>query len=276
MDHHQSILEASQQTTKIPVQFPKEQLNIAFTTTEGHDVHCSGNESAAHKVALDDAYVFMAFDDTPQKVLDHMLHVSKQSGRKCVEIQPCDWRKDKCSVNHLMRDCPIYCALSDDKKLGHILKSGRCFNCYKKGHRSGQCKSRLCCTFKDCGMKHNSALHKAWKAKTNAVSLLTKNVSPISLLTSPVMVATDNSFLKKETNVKHDNGASISLMDKSIADIIGLKGETRMLGLSTVGDGNVMKQAFRTSIKIHDAEGHEIGKAWEHEIKKFVDLTAVD
>jgi hypothetical protein len=47
-----------------------------------------------------------------------------------------------------------------------------------------------------------------------------KNVSPISLLTSPVLVATDNSALKKETNLIHDNGASVSLMSKEIADAI--------------------------------------------------------
>jgi hypothetical protein len=45
------------------------------------------------------------------------------------------------------------------------------------------------------------------------------------------MVATDNSYLKKETNVIHDNGASISLMDESIADMIGLKGTVKLLGL---------------------------------------------
>jgi hypothetical protein len=39
------------------------------------------------------------------------------------------------------------------------------------------------------------------------------------------MVATDNSMLKKETNVIHDNRATISLMDKEIADAIGLRGE---------------------------------------------------
>jgi hypothetical protein len=50
------------------------------------------------------------------------------------------------------------------------------------------------------------------------------------------MVGTDNTMLKKETNVIHDNGATISLMDKEVADSIGLRGETRTLGLSTMGD----------------------------------------
>jgi hypothetical protein len=61
----------------------------------------------AHEVALDKQYVFMATDDTPQVVLDHMLHISQQSGRNFVSVTPCDWRKEKCTTNHLMRDCPI-------------------------------------------------------------------------------------------------------------------------------------------------------------------------
>jgi hypothetical protein len=44
------------------------------------------------------------------------------------------------------------------------------------------------------------------------------------------MVATDNSALKKETNVIHNNGALLSLMSKEIADAIGLKGDPRPLG----------------------------------------------
>jgi hypothetical protein len=90
------------------------------------------------------------------------------------------------------------------------------------------------------------------------------------------MVGTDNSMLKKETNVIHDNGATISLMDKEVADSIGLRGETRPLGLATIGDPNVVQQAFKASINVHDSEGNEVGKAWVHVVSNFVDLKAVD
>jgi hypothetical protein len=161
-----------------------------------------------------------------------------------------------------MRDCPVYKKtqkLNGREKLDHILKASRCFNCYQKNHRAGECKSPLRC--KECKTKHNSALHTAWQLKTNAVALLKRNISPVSLRTSPVMVATDNSMLKKETNVIHDNGATIRLMDKEIAYAIGLRGETRPLGLSTIGDPNVVQQAFKAQINLHDSEGKEIGKA---------------
>jgi hypothetical protein len=145
----------------------------------------------------------------------------------------CDWRGKHCKENHLMRDCPINNALDNRGKLDHIMKVGRCFNCYRKGHRALGCTSKLRCREKNCGAKHNTALYEAWIARTNAVSLLCKTVSPILLLTSPVMVATDNSYLKKETHIIHDNGATLSLVSKEIADAIGLTGETRPLGMST-------------------------------------------
>jgi hypothetical protein len=111
--------------------------------------------------------------------------------------------------------------------------------------------------------------------KCSVVALMIKNVSPISLLTSPVMVATDNSALKQETNLIHNNGASFSLMSKEISDAIGLHGETKPLGLNTIGASQV-HQAFKAQINIHEAEGMEIGKAWVNVISEFVQLKAVD
>jgi hypothetical protein len=71
LDHHQSILEAAQQWTKVPVQF-KDQLNTAFHMQEDHRADCRGNETVVHQVAMDENYVFFAFEDTPPVVLEHM------------------------------------------------------------------------------------------------------------------------------------------------------------------------------------------------------------
>jgi hypothetical protein len=135
LDHQQSILESAQQATKTPTMFSKDQLNVAFTTTEGHNLMCTGNEAAAHEVALDEEYVFKAYDDTPVEVLQHMLNISRKSGREVIKIMACDWRQTQCTSNHLLRECPIYKALCNKEKLDHILRTRRCFNCYKKGHR---------------------------------------------------------------------------------------------------------------------------------------------
>jgi hypothetical protein len=106
------------------------------------------------------------------------------------------------------------------------------------------------------------------------VSLLTKTVLPISLLTSP-----DNSYLKKETNLIHDNGATLMaqcLMSKEIADAIGLTGETRPLGMSTIGTRNLVQQAFKATVNLHDLEGKMIGKIRVNVVPDFLDVRAVD
>jgi hypothetical protein len=276
LDHQKSILESSQQATKTQIVYPKDKLNTAFTMLEGHEVMCKTNEGAIHQAAIDDDYVFQADDDTPAEVLHHMFHISKQSGRNFIQIPLCDWKDLHCTENHLLRDCPIYKDLQDKEKLDHISKTKRCYNCYKRGHSSGACPSKQHCRVGDCKGKHNTALHYDWKEKSMCVAFLTKNVSPVSLLTSPVMVATDNSALKKETNVIHDNGASISLMSKEIADAVGLHGETRPLGLSVVRNSSLVQQAFKAQINLHDTEGNEISKAWVNVISSFVDLKKVD
>jgi hypothetical protein len=108
------------------------------------------------------------------------------------------------------------------------------------------------------------------------VSLLTKMVLPISLLTSPVMVATDISYLKKERNLIHKYGAALSLMSKEIADAIGLTGQTRPLGMSTIGTPNLVQQAFKATVNLHDSEGNTIGKVRVNAVPDFVDVRAVD
>jgi hypothetical protein len=119
-------------------------------------------------------------------------------------------------------------------------------------------------------------LHEAWIARTDGVSLLTKTVSPKWHLTSPVMVATDNSYLKKETNLIHDNGATLSLMSKEFANAIGLTGETRPLGMSPIGTPNLVQQAFKATVNLHDSEGKMIGKVRVNVVPDFMDVRAVD
>jgi hypothetical protein len=65
------------------------------------------------------------------------------------------------------------------------------------------------------------------------------------------------------------NFTSYGLMSKEIADAIGLQGETKPLGLNTIGASQV-QQAFKAKIHIHDAEGMGIGKAWVNVISEFV------
>jgi hypothetical protein len=149
LDHHQSILEYSQQGSKTPTPFRKDQLrthnrvdfsylmssanvHIAFRTI----VRSTTNEGAVNQVKSDKIYVFHVHEDTMLEVIHHMLKSGRKSGRKFEKNADCDWKGKHCKENHLMTDCLIYNALNNRDELDHIMKVGQCINCYRKGHKS--------------------------------------------------------------------------------------------------------------------------------------------
>jgi hypothetical protein len=137
-------------------------------------------------------------EDTTLEVIHQMLKSGRKSGRKFKKNEDCNWKGKHCKENHLMTDCPIYNALNNRDKLDHIMKVGQCFNCYRKGHGSSVCTSKLRCMVQKCGAKHNSALHEAWIASRKAVLLLTKTVLPILLLTSPVIIRAPSAYKSRD------------------------------------------------------------------------------
>jgi hypothetical protein len=200
LDHHQSILEYLQQGSKTSTPFPKDQLHdneqedFSFLMSAAN-VHIAfrmvvrniGNKDAVNQVKSDDNYIFHDHEDTTLEEIHHMLKSGSKSGRKFKKNEACDWEGKHCKENHLMTDCQIYNALNNRDKLDHVMKVGRCFNYYRKGHKLSGCISELKCTVKTCGAKHNYVLHKEWVASSKAWSLVTKTVLPITLLTFPVM-----------------------------------------------------------------------------------------
>jgi hypothetical protein len=129
------------------------------------------------------------------------------------------------------------------------------------------------CGVKKCGEKHNIALHDAWQEKTEAVAFLTRAKLPISLLPTPVILLSSTSALQFDTNAIHDNGSTISLCSREVADTIGLQGYSRPL---VFGNPTQVQQAFKTTIAIADANGTNIVNAVVYIVDKFVQVRAVD
>jgi hypothetical protein len=100
--------------------------------------------------------------------------------------------------------------------------------------------------------------------------------SPISLLTTPVILSSLTSALQFDTNAIHDNGSTISLCSREVADTIGLQGESRPLGLIVFGNPNQVQQAFKTTIVIANADGTHGGNAVVYIVDDFVQVRVVD
>jgi hypothetical protein len=218
---------------------------------------------------------FIVNEDTPPHVVEQVLNIRHNTGRMdYVKIVACEWKGKECTTSHLLRDCPVFKKKEPKDRMRHLQVLDRCFNCMKKGHRSRQFTSIVrCIKYK---ARHNIALHDAWLEKETAVALLTKMVSPVALLTTPIIVSNNNSPLQFETNTIHDYGATVSICSKELADAIALVGEERPLGLSVFGNPNQVQQSFNATVQIADAQGVHVGNAVVNVVPEFVNMKAMD
>jgi hypothetical protein len=88
-------------------------------------------------------------------------------------------------------------------------------------------------------------------------------------LTAPAIILSTTS-LKFETNAIHDNGATVSLCSKEVADAIGHTGEQRPVGLAVFGNNSQVTQAFKTMIALEDSSVTHVGNALIYVIPEFV------
>ncbi|XP_065082000.1 uncharacterized protein LOC135704456 [Ochlerotatus camptorhynchus] len=75
-------------------------------------------------------------------------------------IQTSSQAKDACfccSGDHLIYKCDIFRGLTVNERFIKVKQIGLCFNCLRRGHRTGECNSERTC--KTCKRKHHTLLH---------------------------------------------------------------------------------------------------------------------
>ncbi|XP_062556795.1 uncharacterized protein LOC134221621 [Armigeres subalbatus] len=63
-----------------------------------------------------------------------------------------------CEESHHINKCNTLKQMTVPERIAIVKDKQLCFNCLKRGHRVGQCKSRMC-TIVGCGKKHHTQLH---------------------------------------------------------------------------------------------------------------------
>lgn len=62
-----------------------------------------------------------------------------------------------CMKSHAIYYCDEFKKMTIHERFEKVKSLGYCFNCLKKGHKTGDCKSKHSCSF--CKKRHNSLLH---------------------------------------------------------------------------------------------------------------------
>ncbi|XP_017462514.1 PREDICTED: uncharacterized protein LOC108355890 isoform X1 [Rhagoletis zephyria] len=147
-----------------------------------------------------------------------------------------------------------------------LVREGKlCFNCLKSGHRSNRCTYKHKCSERYCSRMVHELLHadEATNTGTCEVQYETQRSQQQLILTNTTRQPGSSKVLFKILSVTLyanekeircyaflDEGSSISLMNRSLADRLGLKGTKEKLMLQWLGNNTVTKLAFGVDIQI--------------------------
>lgn len=158
----------------------------------------------------------------------------------------------KCPTNHPWSICPQFKKLKVGGRWFWVRKTSRCFVCLERHGRS-PCKSTAKCTVEGCEQKHHPLLHSIVRSETLNMIEGTKDTH--FRLISVRLRANDREV---EAIAFLDSGSSITVMNQSLVDTLGLSGPVEWLTLSWA-DGKSCPpfKSQRVSVTTTNANGDE-------------------
>lgn len=157
----------------------------------------------------------------------------------------------QCKQDHKLPDCKQFSALDTNARWEVAKKNHICYRCLRSKHRRLQCKSPPCGRH-GCAMRHHKLLHHDKEQSSTSDSEKKEMAAPAVEVTSaakpgnrrraylkiaPVIIKGPHSSI--ETYALLDEGSTITLLDASIADVIGADGPENTMWIQ--GIGNEMK-----------------------------------
>lgn len=176
------------------------------------------------------------------------------------------------SNNHKTFDCPAYVSMDVDRRWELVTKEKLCFQClekrYQKGkrHPSWRCRKKSC-GFEGCKGHHHISLHKTathslnanapeFSAPTNQITgteecyMNIQEDTEAKVFFKIVPVNVYGPLGSRRTFALLDEGSTITLMNRDLADDIGLKGESRPISIKGIHKEARQIQAEVTDTKI--------------------------
>ncbi|XP_017487335.1 PREDICTED: uncharacterized protein LOC108375702 [Rhagoletis zephyria] len=170
-----------------------------------------------------------------------------------------------CSEAHHLSKCKRFLEMNHTSWWRLVREGKLCFNCLKSDHRSNRCTYKHKCSGRYCSRMVHEILHadEATNTGTCEVQYETQRSQQQLILTNTTRQPGSSKVLFKILSVTLyanekeircyaflDEGSSISLMNRSLADRLGLKGAKEKLMLQWLGNNTVTKLAFGVDIQI--------------------------
>ncbi len=178
-----------------------------------------------------------------------------------------------CAEDHGLGRCEKFKGMSPTERKGFLIKEGRCFLCFQKGHNVGRCRFTYQCA--KCKGKHHTFIHDAdqvvlqktlfaqaeeeedTEAATELLNygMLAGGGSDVSLRTLAVWVENPLNGQGCWANAMLDDGCTAqALVGKELAEKLGLTGKTVLACTEGVGGTITSYRTILATIRVGAAE----------------------
>jgi hypothetical protein len=207
----------------------------------------------------------------------------RSSPKKDIKCFGCD------NNGHSITDCRKFGRMEVEDRWKQVSKHRLCFGCLRPGHSSSKCRSRKKCGKEGCSFTHHQLLHGRGSNNSNTAtdvpefqpaipatnsmsnhvpesschSFLLNRSSRVLLRVLPVRVKGPAG--EKEALALCDEGATVTLMDGSLARQLGLEGDKKPLCLQFVNHGgqfDSMEVEFSIAGVEMGSRSHRVQRAW--------------
>ncbi|KAH9628109.1 hypothetical protein HF086_018325 [Spodoptera exigua] len=189
---------------------------------------------------------------------------------------------------HKLPDCSKYKQLDIDTRWDIAKNSNMCFRCLRNRHRRFTCKAPIC-DVKECNMKHHKLLHKERKVEASHKVATPPAASPTPAVithetvtsarenvstTTPrnrraylkiVPVTLSGPHTSVDTYALLDDGSTVTLLDASVADILGADGPASPMWIQGIGTELKHEQSRTVSLHIRDV-------FWRRWVREYLPL----
>nr|XP_049693327.1 uncharacterized protein LOC126053911 [Helicoverpa armigera] len=167
-----------------------------------------------------------------------------------------------CKENHALTQCPKYKAMDVGQRWEFVKENGICFKCAVKKHRRVLCRAKPCGQ-NECRRPHHVTLHSDPPAKKEE-TVTPKTQAEEAVMSVANRAAADNRAVllkmcpvviggprgEVRTHALLDEGATITLIDSSLAESIGAEGTVRPLHICGVNMSSQEEDSQVVTIKI--------------------------
>lgn len=159
-----------------------------------------------------------------------------------------------CKRDHKLTECTQFLELDVNARWELAKKHGICFRCLRSKHRRFMCRAPPC-GFKGCTVRHHKLLHYERNSENRSQETTTATTVPTApeIVTSAteranasagferrsylkvIPVTLSGPYTTVDTYALLDDGSTVTLLDSSVADILGVDGPVKGMWIQGVG-----------------------------------------